>query len=258
MNKDNKITAILGELTSRYPALETCRDSIMKAYEIMKQSYDNGGKLMIAGNGGSAADSEHIVGELMKGFVRRRQLPGEMREALRAAAEGNISAADRSGADTEASLIQNNTDGQPDAAAYAQGGIQDEMLQLAETLGARLQGALPAIALTGHNALTTAYANDVDGMLAFAQQLYGYGKDGDTFLGISTSGNSKNVVAAALTAKAMGIHTIALTGGRGGRLKELCDCAIVVPSGETFKIQELHLPVYHALCLMLEAAYFDD
>lgn len=227
MNKDNKITAILEELTSRYPALETCRDSIMKAYEIMKQSYDNGGKLMIAGNGGSAADSEHIVGELMKGFVRRRQLPGEMREALRAAAEGNISAA-------------------------------DEMLQLAETLGASLQGALPAIALTGHNALTTAYANDVDGMLAFAQQLYGYGKGGDTFLGISTSGNSKNVVAAALTAKAMGIHTIALTGGRGGRLKELCDCAIVVPGSETFKIQELHLPVYHALCLMLEAAYFDD
>lgn len=213
----DSVRAILDELITRYPQLEVSREDIAKAYDIMKQCYDNGGKLMTAGNGGSAADSEHIVGELMKGFVKRRPLDEDMKSRLKTA----------------------------DA---AEGGRIAELLQ----------GALPAIALTGHNALTTAFANDVDGAYAFAQQLYGYGRRGDVFLGISTSGSSKNVAAAAITAKAMGIKVIALTGGSGGRLKGLADCSIVVPSSETYKIQEMHLPVYHALCLMLEETYFES
>lgn len=213
----DSVRAILDELIMRYPQLEGSRADIAGAYDIMKQCYDNGGKLMTAGNGGSAADSEHIVGELMKGFVKHRPVDDDMRSRLAAADEA-------------------------------------EGAKLADVL----QGALPAIALTGHNALTTAFANDVDGTYAFAQQLYGYGKSGDVFLGISTSGNSKNVIAAAVTARAMGIKVIALTGGSGGRLKELADCSVVVPSSETYKIQEMHLPVYHALCLMLEETYFES
>lgn len=225
---DRKVEKILDELIERYPVLSANREGIAKAYELLKDCYDNGGKLMIAGNGGSAADSEHITGELMKGFVKKRRLPEAMREALHKAGEdfGEIS-----------------------GEAYG--------AELAESLADKLQGALPAIALTGHDALTTAYANDVDGSLAFAQQLYGFGKKGDVFLGISTSGNSKNVLAAALTARALGIRTIVLTGGTGGKLAKTADCAVIVPASETFKIQELHLPVYHALCLMLEETYFE-
>lgn len=211
----DSVRAILDELITRYPQLKASEEDIAGAYGIMKHSYDNGGKIMIAGNGGSAADSEHIVGELMKGFVKHRPLDEDFKARLKAVDE-------------------------------AEGG----------RIGEVLQGALPAIALTGHSALTTAFANDVDGSFAFAQQLFGYGRKGDVFLGISTSGSSRNVIAAAVTAKAMGIDVIALTGGSGGRLKSLADCAIVVPSSETFKIQEMHLPVYHALCLMLEETYF--
>ena len=214
---DNKVKAILDELLARYPELQMCKRSIEEAYEILKKSYDNGGKLLVAGNGGSAADSEHIVGELMKGFTKKRAVNKLFREQL---------------------MYVDPVEG--------------------EKLADRLQGALPAIALTGHTALTTAYGNDVEGTFAFAQQLYGYGKAGDVFLGISTSGNSRNVTAAAVVAKAMDIRVIALTGCSGGRLKPLSDCAIVVPSSETFKIQELHLPIYHVLCRMLEETYFES
>ena len=209
------IKSILDELITRYPVLESSKGDIAAAYELIKASYDKGGKLLIAGNGGSASDSEHIVGELMKGFTRRRPM----------------------GEDFKLKLMQADS-------------------ELGSELGAKLQGALPAIALTGHNALSTAYANDVDGSFTFAQQLYGYGSEGDVFLGISTSGNSRNILAAAAVAKAKGIKTIGLTGGTGGKLKEAADCAIVVPVSETYKIQELHLPVYHALCRMLEETYF--
>ena len=209
------IKSILDELITRYPVLESSKGDIAAAYELIKAAYDKGGKLLIAGNGGSASDSEHIVGELMKGFTRRRPM----------------------GEDFKLKLMQADS-------------------ELGSELGAKLQGALPAIALTGHNALSTAYANDVDGSLTFAQQLYGYGSEGDVFLGISTSGNSRNILAAAAVAKAKGIKTIGLTGGTGGKLKEVADCAIVVPVSETYKIQELHLPVYHALCRMLEETYF--
>ena len=212
---EKNVQAILDGLLMRHPELNMVKSSIEQAYEIIKKSYENGGKLMIAGNGGSAADSEHIVGELMKGFVKKRPVDRAFRENL---------------------MSVDEVEG--------------------EKLADRLQGALPAIALTGHTALTTAYANDVEGVYSFAQQLYGYGKPGDVFLGISTSGNSRNIMAAATVAKAMGIPVIALTGCTGGRLKPLADCAIVVPSSETFMIQELHLPVYHALCLMLEETFF--
>lgn len=124
-------------------------------------------------------------------------------------------------------------------------------------LAAHLQGSLPAIALTGHISLSTAFSNDVNGELTYAQQLYGYGRPGDVFIGISTSGNAKNIMYALAVAKAAGIRTIGLTGKDGGELGRACDVSIVVPEQETFKIQELHLPVYHALCLMLEEHFYE-
>ena len=207
---------ILDELIERYPALKKIRDDIWKAYEIMAESYSNGGKLLIAGNGGSAADAEHIVGELMKGFVKPRKL--------------NAGEAER---------------------------LMSVDMDMGKILAEKLQGALPAIALVDHVALSTAYLNDMDPLLGFAQQLNGYGNEGDVFLAISTSGNSKNVLYACTVAKAKGIPIVGLTGRDGGRLKEMSDAAIVVPESETYKIQELHLPVYHALCLMLEEKFFE-
>lgn len=206
----------IDELTGRYPVLEAVKEDILAAYEILRDSFEAGGKLLAAGNGGSCADSEHIVGELMKGFVKRRPVPEAFARALQ-----------------EADPIRGD--------------------KLAE----KLQQGLPAIALTGHAGLSTAYSNDVDGDLVFAQQLYGYGRPGDVFLGISTSGNSKNVLYAAAVAKAAGLKTIGLTGKDGGKLKEACDAAIVVPAFETYQIQELHLPVYHTLCLMLEEHFYE-
>lgn len=205
----------LEELMERYPALTCVKDEILKAYEILESCYENGGKLLIAGNGGSCADAEHIVGELMKGFVKRRAVSDEFAKKL--------------------------TEADPERG---------------KELAQKLQGGLPAIALTGHPGLSTAFLNDVDGDLIYAQQTYGYGKKGDVLLGISTSGNSKNVMYAMAAAKALGMKTIGLTGKDGGQLKTAADVAIVVPESETFKIQELHLPVYHALCLMLEERFF--
>ena len=191
---------MIEELVKRYPVLESVKGQIENAYKILETCYENGGKLLIAGNGGSAADSDHIVGELMKGFVKRRPVSAELAEALK-------------------------------------------------------QGGLPAIALTNHTALSSAFANDVDGMLSYAQQVNGYGKAGDVFLGISTSGNSENVMYAAVTAKAKGLKVVGLTGKTGGKL---ADVAIIVPEQETYKIQELHLPIYHVLCLMLEDKFYAE
>ncbi len=205
----------LEELIERYPVLASVKEEINKSYEILEACYANGGKLLVAGNGGSCADSEHIVGELMKGFVKRREVPDEFARKLK------------------------NVD--PERGAM---------------LADKLQGGLPAIALTGHAGLSTAFLNDVDGDLIFAQQTYGYGRPGDVLLGISTSGNSKNVMYAMTAAKAIGMKTIGLAGKDGGELKKAADVAIVVPENETFKIQELHLPIYHALCLMLEERFF--
>lgn len=205
----------LEELVERYPVLDAVKDDVRKAYELLEACYEQGGKLLIAGNGGSCADAEHIVGELMKGFVKRREVSDSFAECLRNADE----------------------------------------VRGAE-LAKKLQGGLPAIALTGHAGLSTAYLNDVDGDLIFAQQTYGYGRPGDVLIGISTSGNAKNVMYAMTVAKALGMKTIGLTGKDGGVLKREADVSVVVPETETFKIQELHLPVYHALCLMLEERFF--
>lgn len=206
----------IDELIDRYPKLESIKKDIEAAYELIKNMYKDGGKLLVGGNGGSAADSEHIVGELMKGFCKKRKISTGLAEKLE-----NI-----------------NED-------------------LGLELGKCLQGALKAIAITGHTGLTTAFANDVDPNMIFAQQVYGYGDNKDILLCISTSGNSKNLIYAAITAKAKGMKVITLTGKDGGRLKEYSDISIIVPENETFKIQELHLPIYHALCLELEEFFFE-
>lgn len=205
----------LEELMERYPVLDCVKTQIREAYGILVTCYENGGKLLIAGNGGSCADAEHIVGELMKGFVKRRPVSEEF--------AGRLLEADP---------------------------------HLGKELGEKLQGGLPAIALTGHSSLSTAFLNDVDGELIYAQQTCGYGKKGDVLLGISTSGNAKNVMYAVTAAKAIGMKTIGLAGKDGGQLKKAADVTIVAPETETFKIQELHLPIYHTLCLMLEERFF--
>lgn len=206
----------IDELIDRYPKLKSIKKDIEVAYELIKNMYKDGGKLLVGGNGGSAADSEHIVGELMKGFCKKRKISTDLAEKLE-----NI-----------------NED-------------------LGLELGKCLQGALKAIAITGHTGLTTAFANDVDPNMIFAQQVYGYGDNKDILLCISTSGNSKNLIYAAITAKAKGMKVITLTGKDGGKLKEYSDISIIVPENETFKIQELHLPIYHALCLELEEFFFE-
>ena len=203
------------ELLERYPALTTIENELQQAYMLMQETYETGGKLLVAGNGGSAADAEHIVGELMKGFKLQRPLSEEEKAAL-CKVDAEIGA----------------------------------------ELSSKLQGALPAIALSNHPALNTAFINDVDASMVFAQQINGYGRVGDVFLAITTSGNSKNILYAAVMAKAKGLKVIALTGGTGGKIKELADVAVVVPEKETYKIQELHLPIYHCWCLMLENTFF--
>jgi D-sedoheptulose 7-phosphate isomerase len=203
------------ELIKRYPALAVCEKDIRKSYELLEDSYAHGGKLLIAGNGGSCADSDHICGELLKSFIKKRT-PAQ-------------------------SFLDDLVKIDPDTGAY---------------LADKLQGALPAISLCNQTALMTASLNDVDGNVMFAQQVNGYGVKGDVFLGISTSGNSKDVVYAMVVAKAKGLKTVALSGKTGGKIAKLADAAIVVPEEETFKIQELHLPVYHALCLQLEERFF--
>jgi len=207
---------MLNELLIRYPELKVCKEDITSTENAIISAYKNSKKLLICGNGGSCADSEHIVGELLKGFLKMRPLSEECK----------------------AELKENNPQ------------ISNELLD-------KLQGSLPAIALTGHPALTTAFLNDVDPTLTFAQQLFGLGQKGDVFIGITTSGNSDNVCKAAHLAKAMGIKVIGLTGQKGGKLKEISDICICVPETETFKVQELHLPIYHYLCAAVESYFFE-
>lgn len=204
-------------LVNRYPVLNSVKDEIVEAYFLLVESYKNEGKLLIAGNGGSAADAEHIVGELMKGF----KLPRKLNENF-----------------TDKLISENE--------------------ELGTVLAESLQGALPAIALDGHPALSTAYMNDCEPLLCFAQQVNGYGKAGDVFLGISTSGNSKNILYAATTAHAKGMKVIGLTGAKDSKLTQMSDVCIKVPQTETYMIQELHLPVYHCLGLMLEDEFFGE
>lgn len=212
---DNRLMRHIDLLMERYPSLESAKNDIVAAYLLLEESYKNGGKLLVAGNGGSAADAEHIVGELMKGFKLPRKPEADFAEKL-----------------------------------------VEENQELGAVLAENLQGALPAIALDGHPALSTAYMNDCEPLLCFAQQVNGYGKSGDVFLGISTSGNSKNVLFAATTAHAKGMKVIGLTGAKDSKLKDMSDVCIKAPQTETYMIQELHLPIYHCLCLMLEDRFF--
>jgi D-sedoheptulose 7-phosphate isomerase len=211
---ENPADALDG-LIAAHAALSPSRRCIWAAYEALERCFAAGGRLYICGNGGSAADALHIVGELAKSFDVERPVDADFAARLRESFPG-------------------------DAALLLSG----------------LQGALPAHALVENSALSSAFANDVRADMAFAQQVYGYGRPGDALLGISTSGRAKNVANAAKVAKAKGMAVIGLTGGSGGELASLCDAPVVVPETETYKIQELHLPVYHALCHMLELRFF--
>lgn len=204
-------------LVERYPSLRTIEQSIIAAYLLLEETYQKDGKLLVAGNGGSAADSEHIVGELMKRFKMPRPVRKDFAEKLKSID-----------------------------------------LERGSCLAEKLECSLMAIALVGHEALSTAYINDVDGYGVFAQQLFGYGRAGDVFLGISTSGNSKNIMNATVVARALGIKIIGMTGADGGELANVADVCVRVPETETYMVQELHLPIYHCLCLMLEDKFFGE
>lgn len=217
MMLEKKIEKHVNLLIERYSILKGCKQDIIDAYEILKECYEADHKLLIAGNGGSAADAEHIAGELMKRFKIPRPVPVELADRLKRI-------------DTERG----------------------------ERLAQNLERGLMAIPLVAHEALTTAYINDVDGLGVFAQQLYGFGREGDVFLGISTSGNSRNIMSATVVARALGMKVIGLTGADGGELAEVSDIVIKVPENETYMVQELHLPVYHCLCLMLEEHFFGE
>ena len=202
-------------LIKRYPVLGSIEKDIVDAYLVMEETYEHDGKIMVAGNGGSAADAEHIAGELMKRFKTPRPVSDEFAEKLKSI--------------------------DPERGA---------------NLAANLERSLMAIPLVAHEALTTAYINDVDGYGVFAQQLFGFGREGDVFLGISTSGNSKNVMSATVVARALGVKVIGLTGAKGGELAGVADVCVKAPETETYMIQELHLPIYHCWCLMLEERFF--
>ena len=198
---------MLKELIERYPQLAECEEQIKAAMELIRDTYKNGGKVLVCGNGGSCSDSEHIVGELMKGFKSMRKVTDE---------------------------------------------------RIPEELRIGLQGALPAISLPSQTGVLSAFINDVDPDMMYAQLVYGYATEKDLFIGLSTSGNSKNVVNAARVAKAVGAKAMAMTGKKVSKLSEICDACIRVPETETYKIQELHLPVYHYLCAQIEFEIFGE
>lgn len=205
----------IDQLIKRFPVLKECSANLHSTCELIRSAFGSGGRLFVCGNGGSAADSLHIVGELMKGFVLPRPIDDSLRQRLYSVC--------------------------PESAEY---------------LCDKLQGSLPAISLVSEAALSTAYANDQASDLCFAQQVLGHGRKHDVLFAISTSGNSANVIYAAQVARTLEISVVGLTGGDGGRLKAWSDVLIAVPESETFKVQELHLPVYHALCLALEEEFF--
>ena len=211
----NSTVGAIDELIRRNPVLESCRTDLAAAVETICEGYRTKHKLLVCGNGGSAADAEHIVGELMKGFLLPRKLDAAMQKKMQQVCPA------------EADYFMEN-----------------------------LQGTLPAISMVNQVALNTAFANDQAPDLSFAQQLLGMGDEGDVLLGISTSGNSTNVIYAVQMAKVKGVKSIVLTGKKGGKLKPLADICICVPDDETFRIQELHLPVYHMLCIAAENEFF--
>ena len=199
---------MINELITRYPVLRACRDDIERAIDTIISCYNNGGKLLLCGNGGSSSDCDHIVGELMKGFLEKRELTASLKE------------------------------------------------ELGEEFSSHLQGSLPAISLSSFTGLNSAFANDVDPDFVYAQSVLGLGKKGDVLIAISTSGNSRNVVNAVKVARALGMKCISMTGESGGKLRDMTDICIAVPEKETFKVQELHLPVYHTVCASVEKYFF--
>jgi len=205
----------INQLIFSYPGLDVCRADIEAAFNVLRDCYRRGGKVLTCGNGGSASDAEHIVGELMKGYLLKRPVPEEMRTKL--------------------------TDTSPEDGDY---------------LANHLQGGLPAFSLVSQTSLLSAIANDTAADMVYAQQVYGYGREGDVLIGISTSGNSANVIRAMQVARTLGLHIIGLTGRTGGKLKPLCDVCIRVPANDTTLIQERHLPIFHVLCAMLEEEFF--
>lgn len=192
-------------LLNRYPSLENCKTDIEKAFNLILDTYKKGGKVIVCGNGGSAADSEHIVGELMKGFMLKRPVTDK---------------------------------------------------RIPEYLRKGLQGSLPAISLSSQSAILSAFINDVEPEMMYAQLIFGYAKENDMVIGLSTSGNSKNIVNAIEVAKCIGVKTLSMTGKMESKLSELSDVTIRVPETETYKVQELHLPVYHYLCAAVEKSMF--
>lgn len=205
---------MINELIKRYPILEECKEQIILAQKILLDCFESGNKLLVCGNGGSCADSDHIVGELMKGFLLKRKISDNMREKLAAFDDGDY-------------------------------------------LADNLQGAVPAISLTAHAALISAFANDVSPDMVYAQQVFGYAKEGDVLIAITTSGNSANAVNAAKVAKACGMKVIGLTGKKENKLDKISDVVIHAPETETYKVQELHLPIYHYLCAKCENEMFN-
>ena len=206
---------IFGAFCADNPALQPLEEAVLGALNLLRDTYDEGGKVLICGNGGSAADAEHIVGELMKGFLKRRPLD-----------------------EVERAMLYDTP-------------------EMPEGFADKLQGALPAVALNVHSALLSAYVNDVDADMIYAQQVWGMGEGGDLLIALSTSGNSGNVVNAVHCARAKGIRTLGITGSKDSKLSQLCDVCIKTPSTETYRIQEYTLPIYHALCALIEAEYFD-
>jgi D-sedoheptulose 7-phosphate isomerase len=206
---------ILDKLIKRYPTLEVCKEDIRDAGNMIIESYKNSGQLLTCGNGGSSSDAEHIVGELMKSFSKKRPIDSDLAKALEE--------------------------------------VSDERGSL---IASKLEKGLSAISLNAHGALVSAVSNDIGGDFIYAQQVVGYGRKNDVLLGISTSGNSQNVVDACIVAKAKGLKVITLTGEKGGKMKNYADVSICVPSTCTPDVQELHLPIYHALCIMVEETFF--
>lgn len=206
---------MLNELLKRYPSLALCDEEITHAINLLCDSYQSGGKLLLCGNGGSCADCEHITGELMKGFLSKRSLCEEH---------------------------QNKFD-----ILYGADG---------KKMAEKLQYGFPTIPLPALSGLVSAFSNDVDAELVYAQMVWGFGKPQDVLLGISTSGNAENVCNACMTAKAKGMSCIGLSGSARGKMDDICDFVIHAPASETYKIQELHLPIYHAICAEVEERLF--
>lgn len=213
----NEVKKIFEDLFINYPVLVQCKEDIAETFFLLVTCYGNEGKVLTCGNGGSAADSEHMVAELMKGFLKKRQISDDDREK-----------------------------------------ICEVDSKVGKFIANGLQRALPAISLVSQVSLLSAFSNDVDADLVYAQQVYGYGKQGDVLMAFSTSGNSSNVCRAALVGKALGLYVVGLSGNGRGKLSDYCDVTISVPSDLTFRIQEYHLPIYHSLCAMLEEEFYGE